>query len=63
MKDNEILKQAKTFLGGKDFFIDYMYNSKLRADEKVICYTIDDIPDYIKVKNFLEIISSSNQAL
>ena len=63
MTDKQLLTQAKQFLGGKDFFIDYMYNNRLQADEKVICYTLDDYPDYIKVKNFQELIRPSNQAL
>ena len=52
MTNSELLTQAKQFLDGKDFFIDWMYSRRLDADEKVICFTVDDTPDYIKVCNF-----------
>ena len=59
MTDKELINNAKQFLDGKDFFIDYMYNSRLLADEKVICYTLNDYPDYIKASQLLNLLEPS----
>ena len=63
MTDNNLLTQAHRFLDGKDFFIDWMYDKRRSCDNKVICYTIDGQPDYIKVSQFQQMINPANQHL
>lgn len=48
MTDKELLAGARQFFIGKDFFIDTFYSKRLQSDYKVVCYTIDGHPDYIR---------------
>lgn len=50
MSNEKLIEATKQFFAGKDHFIDTMYNKRLQEDEKVICFTIDDTPDFIKAK-------------
>jgi len=63
MTNSTIIAKAKQFIDGKDFFLDTMYSKKLKADYIVICFTINDYPDYIRLDNFLVMIEPDNQKL
>lgn len=63
MTDKLMLTEARKFLSGNNFSIDWLYNRRTMTDEKVIAYEVDGLTDYIKVKSFLNMIERDNQHL
>ena len=57
MTNEQLLAGAKQVLSGKNFFIDWFHSKKQNADYKVICYTIDDSPEYIRADRLINLIS------
>lgn len=61
MLNTELLKIAKQFLDGKDFFIDAFYSKKTMKNYKVVCYTLDDKPEHIKASELEQLVAVRNE--
>ena len=61
MLNIELLKVAKQFLDGKDFFIDAFYSKRTQKNYKVVCYTLDNSPEYIKASELEQLIAVRNE--